>query len=39
VTMKHGKPWWVPPAHVDPERKPIRNTLRDPITVAATSES
>jgi len=29
--MKHGKPWWIPPAHVDPERKPIRNTLRDPV--------
>src|SRR5882724_2595240 len=33
VTMKRGKPWWIPPAHVDPDRTPIRNTLRDPITV------
>src|SRR5882757_4068405 len=31
VTMKHGKPWWVPPAHIDPDRTPIRNTLRDPV--------
>src|SRR5882757_10715956 len=33
VTMKRGRPWWIPPAHVDPDRTPIRNTLRDPITV------
>src|SRR5882757_8388524 len=33
VTMKHGVPWWVPPAHIDPDRTPIRNTIRDPVTV------
>jgi len=33
VTMKNGVPWWVPPAHVDPERKPIRNTVRDLVSV------
>src|SRR5882757_293682 len=33
VTMKNGRPWWIPPAHIDPDGTPIRNTLRDPITV------
>jgi hypothetical protein len=27
--MKDGRPWWVPPAHVDPRRTPIRNTIHD----------
>ena len=31
VIMKDGRPWWVPPAHVDPQRTPIRNTVRDPV--------
>jgi len=26
VIMKDGTPWWIPPAHIDPERKLIRNT-------------
>src|SRR5882757_10830623 len=33
VTMKHGRPWWIPPAHIAPDRTPIRNTLRDPVTI------
>jgi hypothetical protein len=31
VTMKHGRPWWTPPAHIDPARTPIRNTIHDPV--------
>ena len=27
VTMKDGHPWWIPPAHIDPVRTPIRNTM------------
>jgi len=33
VTMRDGRPWWIPPAHIDLDRTPIRNTLRDPISV------
>jgi hypothetical protein len=31
VIMRDGRPWWVPPAHVDPRRTPIRNTIHDPV--------
>jgi len=31
VTMKDGRPWWTPPAHIDPTRTPIRNTIHDPV--------
>ena len=24
--MKDGMPWWVPPAHLDPDQKPVQNT-------------
>ena len=24
--MEEGMPWWVPPAHLDPEQKPVQNT-------------
>ena len=27
VTMQDGLPSWIPPAHVDPDRIPIRNTM------------
>ena len=27
--MLNGRPHWVPPSWVDPERKPVRNQLRD----------
>src|SRR5882672_9012297 len=33
VTIRNGVPWWIPPAHIDPDRTPIRNTLRDPVTI------
>jgi len=33
VTIRNGQPWWTPPAHIDPDRTPIRNTIRDPVTV------
>ncbi|HEY3714404.1 MAG TPA: DUF222 domain-containing protein [Jatrophihabitantaceae bacterium] len=33
ITMRDGRPWWIPPAHIDLDRTPIRNTLRDPISV------
>jgi hypothetical protein len=29
--MINGRPWWRPPAWIDPERKPIRNTHFDPL--------
>ncbi len=25
--MRDGRPWWIPPAHIDPDRVPIRNTM------------
>jgi hypothetical protein len=33
VTMRDGRPWWIPPAHVDPDQVPIRNTMHpiDPV--------
>src|SRR5882762_932673 len=33
VTIRNGQPWWTPPAHIDPDRTPIRNTIRDPVAV------
>jgi len=33
VTMRDGRPWWIPPAHIDPDRTAIRNTLRDSMAV------
>ena len=39
--MDDGLPWWIPPVHVDPDQKPIRNTARhlqlnlDQLTPAA----
>ena len=27
--MINGIPWWIPPAYIDPERKPLRNTRID----------
>ncbi|HEY3717723.1 MAG TPA: DUF222 domain-containing protein [Jatrophihabitantaceae bacterium] len=33
VVMERSQPWWIPPAHIDPSRTPIRNTTRDPINV------
>lgn len=29
VRMIHGRPWLVPPKWIDPEQKPVRNTLHD----------
>jgi hypothetical protein len=29
ITMKHGRPWWIPPPHIDPHQAPIRNTIHD----------
>ena len=26
VVMRDGVPWWIPPADLDPERKPLQNT-------------
>ena len=26
VEMHDGMPWWTPPAHLDPDRKPVQNT-------------
>jgi hypothetical protein len=28
-TMQEGHPWWTPPAWIDPQRTPIRNTCHD----------
>jgi hypothetical protein len=28
-TMIDGRPWWVPPAWIDPQRRPIRNSHHD----------
>ena len=28
-TMIDGRPWWIPPAWIDPRRRPIRNTHHD----------
>jgi hypothetical protein len=33
VTIRNGQPWWTPPAHIDSDRTPIRNTIRDPVAV------
>ncbi len=30
VTITDGLPEWIPPPHVDPEQRPIRNTAHDP---------
>jgi len=27
VTMQDGRPWWIPPAHIDPDQEPIRNSM------------
>ena len=29
VTMRDGRPWWIPPATLDPEQRPRRNTHWD----------
>jgi hypothetical protein len=29
ITMHHGLPWWTPPAWLDPDQTPIRNTMHD----------
>ncbi|NKX53011.1 HNH endonuclease signature motif containing protein [Arthrobacter mobilis] len=29
IVMRDGVPWVIPPAYVDPERKPLRNRYRD----------
>lgn len=34
VTMIDGVPWWTPPAHLDPERKPVQNTAHRPVITA-----
>ena len=36
VTMHDGQPWWIPPAHIDPDQVPIRNTMHaiDQVDVA-----
>jgi hypothetical protein len=31
VIMKDGRPWWIPPPHIDPHQVPIRNTIHDRI--------
>ncbi len=31
VIMTDGTPEWIPPPHIDPDQKPIRNTMHDPI--------
>jgi hypothetical protein len=31
VTIKHGRPWWTPPPHIDPTQTPVRNTIHDPV--------
>jgi Domain of unknown function (DUF222) len=31
LTMRDGVPWAIPPAWVDPERRPLRNTYRDDL--------
>lgn len=31
VVLVDGLPWHVPPAWVDPERRPVRNTMHDPL--------
>jgi hypothetical protein len=28
VTVKDGRPWWIPPRHIDPDQVPIRNTMQ-----------
>ena len=40
VTMRDGRPWWIPPAYVDPERVPIRNTMYaiDPVDAESIPE-
>src|SRR5882762_3335850 len=37
VIMKHGRPWWIPPAHIDPDRTPIRNAMHDAAAYAGMS--
>ncbi|HEY3713815.1 MAG TPA: DUF222 domain-containing protein [Jatrophihabitantaceae bacterium] len=34
VLIKHGQPWWIPPAHIDPSRTPIRNAMHDAAVYA-----
>jgi Domain of unknown function (DUF222)/HNH endonuclease len=34
-TMIDGRPWWIPPAWIDPRRRPIRNTHHDTDTTRA----
>ena len=29
-TTLHGRPAWIPPPHIDPEQKPMRNHLHNP---------
>jgi hypothetical protein len=29
ITMHHGLPWWTPPRWLDPDQRPIRNTMHD----------
>jgi hypothetical protein len=31
IRMINGIPWFIPPALIDPERKPLRNPLRAPV--------
>ncbi len=31
IQMHDGVPWFIPPEHLDPDRRPLRNTLRDAI--------
>jgi hypothetical protein len=33
ATMINGVPHWIPPACRDPQQKPLRNTLHDPVPV------
>jgi Domain of unknown function (DUF222)/HNH endonuclease len=32
VIMRRGRPWWIPPAHIDPHQIPMRNTIHDRLT-------
>jgi hypothetical protein len=30
IELRHGVVWWIPPAWLDPQRRPVRNTAHDP---------
>ena len=34
VTMPDGRPWWIPPAWIDPAQVPVRNDFHDPPLVS-----